>query len=1033
MKNKLLLPLLAAVFLLLGGLWSWLGQSEGSQAAVSVEGVGPGALTPGESVSQLPLLAKPEAKTQRVDSLKTPQQLLTAKDGESPVAIPSNAIWIEGRVLFPEGMPNDTSKVTIIARGRAFGDSSRREYETTANRDGKFRVAFSVETRTGWLDVNSRYLYMPEKLAIKPREVHDEVLLEPEMGGVIYGVASAPHGEEWTEEARAGATILVQSWSGRSRVSRNSGFDSEGGFEIRAIPAGSYGPIIRTPLWADKRVEKQDLRAGESIEIRTQLERGSIVTGRVVDENDVGRGGIAVELTSIGEGWSREFNLTAEDGSFVLRGIPEGEFQVKAAMDERLVAEQELGFLAAGSKREGIVLEVRSGHSIQGFVRWPDGSPAVGASVSVSQDREVSGLTFKFDDSSYEKTGPDGSFEISGLENSECAIRAYAKSFKPADLAKDKKRVKSGKASNLRARGPTYRVRKLGVPAGTRGLELVLDPGDSINGRVLDDEGEGLGRFVIQARPAGGDEFMDKDTVRRVVLSVDGSFSVDGLRPGSWSVRAIADDHEPSQEVTVTLPGSGELEFIAKRLSQISGLVRDPSGEPFSGAGIWVDKLGDDEDFMANVIARSWGEQTRTNRDGKYKASDITPGRLRVWASAEGYGTSEAVLVNVDPGTQVEQVLLQLRLPGRIRGTLHGSIQDRKGRRISINSTGQRGRNSEEALTDGGGDFEVTGLDAGTYRLTLSPSKTNSQDGILERKVAQEVEVADGAVVSVVLGAPPSNPALVTGVVTRAGEPAPRVTVRCQSVKDSDLNNDVTVTGDNGEYSLSLAGAGKYTFYFGDKSSGVIELEQDLSNGENTGVDFELPGSSIRGVVLGLSGEGLGKCDLRLLPVQVDVEGPAAGPQWVMAGEGGQFEFANVAAGTYNLRAYDRQPSRWERRMSRTVTGTQVVEGLKVTDQQALSGVEIQLVEAGEVRGTVTGASGQPVSGAKILVRTLSGADVHGSGRSTTDAQGNFTYRGIGMDQVTVGARKDGKSGEAVKVHVVPGEEVEVHLSLDAD
>ena len=1035
MKNKLLLPLLGLLVVAVVLLWR-LGSGGAPDPAAPPIGLAPGdsaQSTGGVAVEVLPeVLQARSSGAEREEVVAVPESEV---EEELPprAAPPSNAVWLSGRVLFPERMPNDAGEMTVTARGRRFGDrDSRREHTVDVARDGTFRVAFSTETKKGWVDLEGRYLYMDEKLKVDFAALPDEILLEPKLGGVVQGVAKAPPGEKWSDAAREDARARVGRWFGGGGQGNPSAIDEHGRFELTAVPPNdSLWVRLELPLWCDASLGDVAIKPGEVTEVTVDVDAGSTISGRVVGRDDAGLAGVPVELS--GEpsdgSWMRDATSTAADGSFVFRGVKDGDVTLKAAHPEGLPVEEDLGRVPDGSRREGILMRVDLGDSIDGVVRWPDGTPAVNALVSVSQERESDGLMFDFSDAVIDKTDAEGHFHITGLEPSVCQVRAQAKSFRAKELAKAKQRAAEGRDYELRARGPMYKTREDDVMPGTSGLVLVLGEGNSLSGRVVDDQGQGLTRFLLSASPieGSGDGLEDEDAVRRIVVSLDGSFTVDGLQEGQWEVSAKAKDYEVSNEVLVTIPGSGEIELVANRFAEVSGVVRDPGGEPVSGARVFVERLDEGEEFELEQVGQRWGEDATTAHDGSFTARDVRPGRARVSASAEGYGSSQGVEVHLVPGAALEGVSLGLRRAARIRGQLHASVGDFEGRRIQVRVEGG-GNYWNSATTDAGGAFELDGLDAGTYRLTLQPGG-DDPEGFVRRTVVELVEVDDGQQVTLVLGAPPANPTTVTGRVYSGPEPAANIVVRARSGSDGDLDNDATRTDGDGRYTLTLRGAGHYNFDVGNPRSGMTSSSRELVAGENSGVDFRLPVGSISGTVQGMDGGAFEGCRLTLILVELaDEEASRPTDRTVVADESGRYEFEAVAAGTYCVRAEDGRGRSWRRRNSPRA-GTQLREGLIVGEGAALTAIDFDLELEGELRGSVTGVDGMPLGGARIHVTSPSGQAISGR-RSHSDAGGNFTIAGLGPGSYLVRAESDGRESRQLEVRVAAGEESQVQLAI---
>jgi hypothetical protein len=1037
MKNKLLLPILALLAVAVFFLWrAGLGGAVDLQEAPL--GLAPGevgAAGAADGTAALPAVPQETGAAPRREAVAlAPRAEVDLAPGAAP---PPDAIWLTGRVLFPDRMPNDMGAISVTARGRRFGDlDSRREHSVEAQRDGSFRVALARETRKGWLEARGRYLYMDEKLQVDVDDLPPEILLEPKLGGVVRGLLRAPRGRDWTEAARAGARVMLNSWSGGQSVSRSTEIDERGRFELTAVPPNnSYWLRFELPLWCDTSKSDVAVKSGEVTELDLEVQEGSTISGRVVNQDEAGLGGVTVELTGTpsDDSWMHDTLLTEADGSFLFRGVKDAQVTLKAVPREGLPVEQDLGHLSTGTRREGLLLRLREGDFVEGVVRWPNGTPAAAAWVSVSQERELDGLMFNFADAKSEKTDAEGRFRVTGLEPSVCQVRATAKSFRPEDLAKAKERAADGREYKLRARGPSYKTRLDDIQPGSSGLVLVLSEGDSLSGRVVDDQGQGLTRFLVTAEPlqGPGSDLEEEDAVNRIVVSLDGSFTVDGLQDGQWQVSAKAKGHEPTQEVLVTSPGAGSIELVARRFGEVAGVVRSPGGEPVSGARVFVESLAEGEEFQPEKVSRSWGENATSDQDGRFTARDVRPGRTRLSATAEGFGSSQGVLLQVAPGSELEGVALQLRRAARIRGRLHASVGVLAERQIQLRVEGG-GNFWKSTETDSAGEFELDGLDAGTYRVTLENDREGPEAGA-QRKVVEVVELDDGEQVTLLMGAPPAAPTTVSGRVLSGSAPAAGIVVGCRSSADGDLDNDSGRTDANGRYNLTLRGDGRYDFQVGNPQRGLVSHTRELIRGENPGVDFLLPTGRVSGTVLGLQGQALEDCDVTMVAVELaDTANEQRPSRSLVTDETGHYEFDYVAAGRYYLRVNDRNSRSWRQR-NRKQAGTQLREGLVVGEGASVEGVDFDLVLEGEVEGNVTGADGQPVEGAQIQVRTKSGQQVHRSRRVRTGAGGNFTYGGLAAGTFLVQASAGDSKSREVEVRVDSGGKSSVFLNLERD
>lgn len=1055
MNQKLLLGLLVLVALLVGGaLYLAGGGASSTEAGGSRElsrGVAGEALAPSASDEVLAAAPEPPRSEEREAVTEPPSIPKRRETSEREAsALPSDVVWVEGVVIFPTDMPLDAGPTEVTARGRRYSkQDSRREYITGVDEYGRFRVAFARATRTGWIDVSGRFLYMDDKLSMKMKSLPSEVTVEPKLGGVVRGRVTPPPGESWSAEAAEETRVTLWTWS-NGRRSRTVSLSPEGTYELSGMaPGSSYTLRIQGGPWMEYSEEEVEVEAGVVTTRDVELRRGARVSGRVVDREGQPQADVPVELfcEPLEDVWHHQTVQTEPDGTFSFRGIVEGEVRITAAPKDALPVEKELGLLHDGDGREDLELEVDLGRSITGFVRWPDGSPASGAWVKADQERETETLRMMWGGAGSVRTEGDGSFTISGLEDAPCVVRASSKSVLERDRKRAEKARAEGRTPRLRKRGSTYRVKMEDVMPGTSGLVLVLEPGDTVKGKAVDDQGQGLTRFLISARPVvgPGSELDEEDGFDRVVVSLDGSFSIDGLRDGRWKLTARADDHASSNSVEVESPGAGEVEFTLPRLARVQGVVRGPGGEPLSGASVFVEDAGDESEPVG-IRGGLWGEDAGTDNEGRFEALDQRPGRKAVFAGKEGFGQSPAVYVDLAPGQTLEGVSLRLRAPARITGVVHAAAGEIAGRQVSV--SGVDGVSYWESFeSDSSGGFEVDGLSPGRYRLELLGTSTDAakkrfgrggllsfeasgdEEGLAQNAI-QYVTLEAGGRAHVVLGSPPADPVVVRGRVTSGGEALVDVRVSCRGSEDPERNRASTRTDSEGGYSLTVSGAGSYDFQVGTGPS-RSDSRHEVGVG-TTQLDFELPVGRVAGRVLGEDGAPLEGATLQVRLYQ-GLDGGAVNSieRLALSDDEGTFEFEHLPPGVYSLRVSKEGRWSWRKRRREDELGGVVLEGLRLEEGAQLTDLETQLEASGSIRALVLRPDGVPAARATVWVDSPTGHGLDVRGR--TDSEGRVTLTGVGPGKWRVQARGAGSESEATEVRVHVDSESEVTLSLEMD
>jgi hypothetical protein len=269
--------------------------------------------------------------------------------------------------------------------------------------------------------------------------------------------------------------------------------------------------------------------------------------------------------------------------------------------------------------------------SIAGFVRFKDGTPVAGVSVTPWPADPVPGRGYRMIES---RTGADGSFRFDGLEAVPHNITVGVE--KPAGLSLRPARLER-------------------IAAGTVDLVIELDRGLTISGRVVAPNGSPLANGEVRCNPMfESDEPMDcvNSEVR------NGRFELTGLAAGK-------------QHVVVESPGCASTRLIAEagardvviRLSiggKVKGRVLLPDGKPAASADVWIE----DRDGEGTTSALAF-----CDADGSFVIEGVGPGVHRVGAQEDSFReekdarpphTGEVAGVRVAEGATVENVEIRL-------------------------------------------------------------------------------------------------------------------------------------------------------------------------------------------------------------------------------------------------------------------------------------------------------------------------------------------------------------------------------------
>jgi 5-hydroxyisourate hydrolase-like protein (transthyretin family) len=1051
MNRPLLIVLgLAVCALLVAGLW-FANQGNSAAAADDVVLLGPGsddtAADSDKGTLDAPRLAP---RNTLADAGTRDEVEVEEDDGPDEVdprsAVPADVIWIEGRVVEPDGLPAG-DQLYVSAKGKSFDrKTKRRSHEVKVKPDGTFRVALADGTRIGWLNVRSRFAYLEDSYKVKPRSLDEEIVLEPVLGGVLRGEVVAPLQLAWADDPLRGARAELMLWGSGRNTTQYEDLNGKESFEFLAMPPGGFDGnslSVRSDFLQRGTPEGEvEIKPGEVTTIQIEMKAGARIYGKLVDDQGKPVPDPKIELAvTIDDNewgaWMDRQKLTADDfdveGNFAFFGVRPGKITLTASATGYRETKLELGELSDGDQRTGIKLVVDQGLSISGKVRWPDGRPAVGALIKLEQEAEDDSWAM-WEAIPSVKSDDNGEFEITGLTvDGSCRVVA---SLRPAgELRPEKDDADSGdkKRARRKPRPHAWRARVDGVHPGNEDLVLTLDSGASITGRVVNDIGEAVTRFHVTATPVDREmSRIDWETrTGTTVLAGDGSFKLEGIQEGKWNLFAAADGHVRSEEQPFEIPHhGGEMVVVCPRAAEVHGVVRNPAGELISGASVQAKRIVRGLD--GDITETQWSGNDKTNSKGEFKLEDLQYGEVELTASFEGFASNEPLEIQLAAGQTLEEVSLRLRVGARLRVELHPAVGDVSGREVTVNEIS--GDYWEQHKTDSGGVLVVEGLNAGEYSVTLRASN-DLDNGPWELRNANEmtemVTLSASGTGRVIIGTPPENPVLVTGRVTRGGTAMADAIVSCRPTGGQDARTRAVQSGPTGDYQVSLDVAGQYSFTVSDsRGQGSVDFQREVPEGESARFDFDLPTMSLTGLISGP--DGTPATNVRVTLQRIQADGDPEGTVYRTSNEEtddeGRYTFNSLQAGTYHLRAG--AENSWRRRRSRARYAQGVVPNIKVQEGKSLTGIDLQLEEPGTIVGIVYGPDGSPIENAWVRATDESGVALEGGAVDSTDENGRFRLTGVPPGTIKLTAHESQYSSDETPVKVFSDQESETELRL---
>jgi hypothetical protein len=568
--------------------------------------------------------------------------------------------------------------------------------------------------------------------------------------------------------------------------------------------------------------------------------------------------------------------------------------------------------------------------------------------------------------------------------------------------------------------------------ATTTGIDAAMQPAGEVTGKVTSETTKAaLGGIQVCALPSAG-----QFPVACVTTNGSGEYALSRLAAGEYKVefappfqsalnylrqyysgRASAAEANP---VTVSAGvTTSAIDAAMQEGGEVSGTVTDATTKA-ALSGIHVCASQTSGEFFSHCTA--------TNASGEYTVPGLPAAQYRVefWSPTGQYATqyyndktlsNEANPVSVGIGSTTSGINAALVLSGTIHGTVTSATTKAPVAEIEVcvrQSAG--GAFAQCATTNASGEYTVTRLPAGEYKVEFAPSFSSGQNyttqyynGESALAEANPVAVTAGGTTSAV-NAELHEGGQITGTVTDASTTKPiegiEVCARkplgegvghCASTNASGV---YTVTGVvTGEYKVEFANVGHnyLTQYYNDKTSFSEGGLVSVTTGATTpGIDAAMqPGGRITGTVTGLVSKtpivgmlvcafshtgGVGACVSTNASGEYSVAGLPTAEYAVQFSGSGQ----NYITQYYNSKAAFGE-----------------AQLISVTAGGTTPSINAAMEVGGEITGTVlTAKTKEPISGISVDVYTTSGAFVSSA---STNANGEYTAVGLPTGEFKVG------------------------------
>lgn len=391
---------------------------------------------------------------------------------------------------------------------------------------------------------------------------------------------------------------------------------AEGRFALRNMDPGRYQVTFEAAGHADLLRDGIEVREGEIREgLVAILQPGRTVAGRVIDartgegiagamvasdhehpidrnaaREDLRRFGLGEEDLSYGvlpgfadpaewmEGFARfERRRTDAAGRFELPGLPLQPVRLRVTHPRyrrSAPIEIERAPASAGDPAE-VVIELRSGGCIEGAVRDSSGQGLAGALILATRGLQALSRQCSTDE--------QGNYVLAGLDPG-----AYTLLLLDLDVSQDDDNVFARILSRMQPRFVTLRAEE--TVRVDFAVAAVESGGTQVRGELSGPRGPVSGGMIVAAPGEALGNFFDQG-VRSAQVREDGSFQIEGLRPGKHAFRynqgrpfghgirlgEYVIPEQPIHELALRLP-----------LGQVRGRLVDAEGLPVEGASLRI-------------------------------------------------------------------------------------------------------------------------------------------------------------------------------------------------------------------------------------------------------------------------------------------------------------------------------------------------------------------------------------------------------------------------------------------------------------
>jgi protocatechuate 3,4-dioxygenase beta subunit len=498
--------------------------------------------------------------------------------------------------------------------------------------DGRFEIA-GLEPRTYAIDA-SQPDFSPNtgRVEIAADADTDDFVIKLSRGGTITGLV-----RDAQKVPQVGAQVLltkVPMSGGPQTVSTGA----DGRYTFEKIAPGEYmvirAPTGGGPLMLVGGMRQVVVKEGETTVHDLDDAAKINLTGHVLKGGQPVGNAMLFFNTSNGSGTPADLRQSRTDaeGRYQVGLDTAGSYQVVVASGGAIFGGAQSAISIQVPDQENPVVDITmKAAGISGRVTNAEGRPVSGAVVTVTATGAASEPSGHGRGGMQDRTEPDGSFLVEGLEPGVYGLTVAASGYRNAEMP------------------PVTIANEDDVPS----VDVRLEPGRTVRGRVLDAGGNGIAGAMVMAGPSGTLS-SGRDSMQ-AVSDVNGAFFVTAPVDGPIDLTAVASGFPPARAVSIQPQDGVDVVLRAPRPAHVRVIVVNPDGNPVVGARVSCRAV---PDYLGAGYASFLDRTPPTGADGATTVSSLAPGAYELTVDSESRRATAAATL-----AEGAEVVLTINLP----------------------------------------------------------------------------------------------------------------------------------------------------------------------------------------------------------------------------------------------------------------------------------------------------------------------------------------------------------------------------------